>query len=483
MRVIDLLQQRVKPAPNAIEKSWDKGTVKTNRLHPVQALLGKHLDSKTWDDPRAQMAVSRVLIWCLPFLRKALVLHAAFLGNIKIMAEDENLKEALEDFVKTMPIIFQSNPEWRQHFFGLNNFAKMLLGTALSDGLAFAEEVYDDDLKPLSGMMVIPSDKFEFKPRTFKGVDAEGQTTGIKMVLVYTSSTGRQTEVQPSQHFYVFGTRFRPGAMWGLQMTEGGQFFGEFLIRILVSRLKLHSRFGNPPSIDTFVLKDAEKLQEADVQRFLDETDKVHEDIVLSQQASEQGKSAAIVARMVGNVEHKHEMYGSEATASADFTDEYDTIAKQLALVTDMPTEFLGFDTTGGGLGDAKFNVLNGITGSITEDHRELLTPVLTRILTNYLISINAPIAWLDGFEIAWDELDTNDAKILAETDLKLAEAFAKHLDNIMTMVGNGMASPDKIEEYVQRFELDIDLPDLRVAPEPPVPPAPPTPKPEPPKP
>lgn len=469
---LEILKGRLQqPSINSVEKSWDKGTVRAQKAHPVQALLGKHLDSKTWDDPRSQMAISRILIWCLPFLRKALVLHAAFLGNIRILAEDETLKQVLEDFVKKMPIIFQDNPEWRQHFFGLNNFAKMLLATALSDGLAFSEEVYDDDSGPMAGMMVIPSDKFEFKPRSFKGVDTtDGKPANVKMVLIYTAYTGRQTEVRPSPHFYVFGTRFRPGAMWGIQMTDGGQFFGEFLVRILVSRMKLHSRFGNPPSIDTFILKDAEKLQPADIERFLNEADLVHEDIVSSQQASDQGKSAAIVARMVGNVEHKHEMYGTEATASADFTGEYDTIAKQLALVTDMPTEFLGFDSTGGGLGDAKFNVLNGITGSITEDHRELITPVLVRIITNYLISIKAPSAWLDGFELGWDELDTNDAKILAETDLKLAEAFAKHLDNIMTLVSNGLATDEKIQEYADRFELDIDLPDPSMPLPPPIP-------------
>jgi hypothetical protein len=478
MRVIDVLQKKLSPMPNSVEKSWDRGTVKSGRTHPVQALLGKHLDPKTWDDPRAQMAISRVLIWCLPFLRKALVLHAAFLGNIKIVADDDTLKETLEQFVKSMPIIFQDNPEWRQHFFGLNNFCKMLLATALSDGLAFSEEVYDDQNGPMAGMMVLPSDKFDFKPQSFKGANAiEGTPANVKKVLIYTAYTGRTMEIRPSQHFYVFGTRFRPGAMWGLQMVDGGQFLGEFLIRILVSRMKLHSRFGNPPSIDTFILKDAEKLQEADIERFINEASSVHEDIVSSQTASEQGKSAAIVARMVGNVEHKHEMYGSEATASTDFTQEYETLAKQLALVTDMPPEFLGFDTAGGGLGDAKFNVLNGITGSVTEDHRELLSPVIRRILTNYLISIGAPNAWLESFDIGWDELDTNDAKLLAETDLKEAEAFAKHLDNIMTLVANGLASEDKIREYADRFMLDIDLPDPK---EPPVPEPVPVPDPNP---
>ena len=474
MTVLDKLRENAMPRPVAsTEKSWERGTTRAVKTHHVQALLGKHLDPKSWDDPRSQMVLSRVLIYCFPFLRKALVLHSAFLGNIRIVAEDENLKESLEQFIDTVPIVSQQNPEWRQHYFGLNNFVKMLLATALEDGLSFAEEVYDDENGPLVALMPIPSEKFDFVKKAWRGADASAEE-GAKSILVYTSYTGKQTEVEPSEHFYLFGVRFKPGSMWGLQMTDGGQFFGEFLVRILVSRMKLHSRFGNPPSIDTFILKDPEKLVESDILRFIAEADSVHEDLVAAQQAGEQGKSAAVVAKMVGNVEHKHEMYGTDAVKSTDFIAEYEAIAKQLALVTDMPPEFLGFDTTGGGLGDAKFNVLNGIVGSITEVHRELLAPIIRRILRNYLISINAPISWIEGFQIDWDELDTNDAKIMAETALKEAEAIAKHFDNIMTMVSNGLASEEKIQDYADEHGLNIDLPDLKVAPDPPLPPMPP---------
>lgn len=439
-------------------------TMRIGAQHPIVKMLGKHFDPRSYDDPRSNMVTSRILVWSLPFLRRALELHAEFIGNIAIETNIKPLREALETFIREVPIVNQANPEWKLYR-GLNNFLRMMVMSALEDGLSFGEEMYEVGTDGIAGLMAIPSDKFCFKK---KGI-------GDLEVLQFKATNGRIVEIQPSDHFHVWGAAFRPGALWGLPMIEGGYFFGEFLVKVLVARLKLHSRFGNPPSIDTFILKDSEGFQDEDYKEFVNRTDEVQQKLVEAQRASEEGQSASVVARMGGDIQHTHALYGDGATGVGSFDREYELLSKQCALITKIPVEFLGFGSGGGGIGSDKFVILNGILGGTVEKYRELLAPMIKKILRNHLMAIGAPTRWLEAFELGWTELDTNDEKVMAETAGLVADNFKKHLDNILQGFGNGLMSEEAIKAYLETVELSklIDAPDLGKedpAPEPPVP-------------
>lgn len=429
-----------------ITKGMGGSTVATSQ-HPLQKMLSTSMKWEHIGDSRRKLALSRLLIRALPFFKRAIQMQADFVGRPVFHSDDPNVEKALNDWAKSVPIVFLDNMEYRWYS-GLANYAAMLVRTGLTDGMAFSEEVYGE-LDDLAALMVFPTERFTLASRTTR-----------EMVLRYTDPAGYVVDVQQSDHFHAFGLSFMPGSLWGLSMTDGGEFFSELLVQMLVARKNNYLRLGNPPGLNIFTLKNHENFTDQDYEEFKARVDETEKRFMEAIYASQQGQNAEVFGRLAGEVDFTHKIYGEGAQGLTGFREDVEWAARQLSLLTGIPPEFLGFETGSAGIGADKFRILNGLLTSTVEGIQNLLLPILTKIARNWLISSGAPATWMDSFWIEFSEPDINDKKAHEETGKLQAEKLGKHIENASKLWFElGLGDVQQINEYF----IEVGLPWLQL--------------------
>lgn len=417
------------------------GTISTNTMDIV-SMLGKYLDAENYDDPRANLIASRLLTWALPYIGYAIRLHATFIGALTVNTEDDALRMELENFIDTVPIVQQANPDIIS-MRGLDALVNLFIRTAMRDGMAFAEEIFENRKPGVNKIMVLPSEKFRFV-----------QTAqGNREDLVHTRIDGTTVTIKPSSHFHQWGYRFNIGPLWGCQINDGGILFGEAILQLLIARIKLHKRFADPVFLDILTWGGDSVKNPDDIAWFKNESQAMQSRIVQGMRASEKGRSAAVTAAFMGDVQHSHQLLGDGAQGSGKWVEEVQLLMKMHAMSTDIPVRLLGFDSTTG-LGSERDAIENGILGGTVESLRKQTMAFVKVICDNHLIEMGYNPAVVKTYKLFYRELDTNDAKIMAETSKMIAETFKLHLDNLLTMFSNGMAEEDQIMAYLERHDL-----------------------------
>lgn len=450
-------------------KSWSRGSsgmsshMKT-RQHPLQKLFARCWDYGGWDNPRSRMEISRLIIRTVPFFRRAIEMQSQFIGTLEVVTENDELREVLEKFISEVPIRFQDNPEY-SFFFGLDNYNRQLIKVAYMDGLAFSEEMYgsmgesDEDTGALlDGLMVFKSEEFDF-----------GTKDGKKVLVFKGNKRGKQIVVRESDHFTIFGVSFLPGSLWGLTMVDGGEFFAEILIQMLIARKNNYVRLGSPPGLNMFVLENWDGFQGGDYDEFKNRVDEAEEKFMDAIYASQEGKAAEVFIKMGGSVKYDHKMYGDGAQGLQGFHEDFKMVVNMLGHLTGIPVE-LWLDSSAAGLGSDKYRIQNGLLSAGVNTNRGLLRPVNMRICKNYLYSIGAPPEWVEGFELRYRDLDIADEKEIADTANTRADAVSKHVDNALRLWQEMGYSLDDLNRYFEQVGLDFihveDMPDPEPEPE-----------------
>ena len=414
--------------------------------HPLVRMIG---ESMKWDqiaNPRSKMEVSRLIIRTFPFIMRAVKMQADFVGKPIVLPKADTgemgkkVKMTLDEFHKTMPIQFVQNPDYKWYT-GMANLTSMIVKGALMDGMNFFEEMYNG--KQFDGVVVYPTERFDMYARD------------KRFMLRYTAPGGLSTDVEQSDHFHAFGLSFMPGSLWGLSLTDGGEFFSEMLVQMIIARKNNYTRLGNPPGLNIFTLENYENFTDPDFEEYKARVEEGEKKFMEAIYASQNGQSAEVFMKLLGSVKFDNRMYGDGAQGLTGFKDDVEWTARQLSLLTGIPPEFLAFDSGAAGIGADKFRILNGLLTSSVEGIQNMVEPIVKRIDRNYLISIKAPSEWLDAFDIGFSEPDINDRKADAETENTRAQALGQHLTNASKLWFElGLGDIDQLNAYFREVGL-----------------------------
>lgn len=412
--------------------------------HKLQTLFNDCANYES-NNPRDRMKLARLIIRNIPMLQRAVNLTADFVGSVEFYTDNEQLQEVLDKFATSVPIRFQDNPDY-PYFFGLDNYVKVRVKTALTDGMAFSEEYYSgENMTEWEGLVVMKTESFNF------------EKDGNRMVLKFYPANGQPITIDPAAPgFDVFGVHFMPGSLWGLSMVDGGQFFAEMLVHMLVARKNAWINHGNPLEMLLFSLSNYSDFKPKDWELFHEQTDKIAEKLVDGLRNVEKGKRALVDGVLPGDVTMQNTGYGTNSRPLSGFSDDVEMVLRQLAALTGLPIELLGFDTGGDGFSGEKFRVLYRLLRGTIKAIHGLEIPRLKKRCDNYLLAMGYPPAWLDQYTVGFSEPDFDSEKEVAETDKTIAETIQMHFANLETLwFSLGLGDVNLLNDYLENVGLD----------------------------
>jgi len=429
------------PKPTGRMKTHSR-TGRMTIQHKLEELLAGCIDYES-QNPRDKMRISTLLIDNIPVLKRAARLQSAFIGPVVLNTEIQPLKDELEPWMNTVPIRNPKNLTYEYNH-GMEQWKHQMVMTTLRKGLAFTEESYTEgENGPLDGLIIFDSNRFNTRTTTLGNEK-----------FIYRKLNGMQVDVEPSRHFSILGFDFMPGSLWGLAMTDGGEFFGEILIHMLVALKNNYIRYGSPVGINLFTLKSDEGFAPDDYEEFVKRVDDIEEEFMKALNDSETGARSEIFGRLPGEVEYQHKTYGEGLRPMTGMAEDIDLLLRYLSTITGIPIELLGFDTGGDGFSGRKWDIVYQLLLSTTNFLRMMLRPIIVKILQNRLISINAPAAWFDEIEraVGFDGPDFTNEKEIAETAKLQQEALEILMRNVSVYFTSlGLGNLEGVREMLDR--------------------------------
>lgn len=425
---------------------WDgsgTGFYQTQVAHKLQKLIEGSLKYDS-NDPRDQMRMARLLIENIPPLKRAVQMQSDFLGGVHFGSDIPQLKDALNDWAAKMPVKNSLNTDY-SFFQGMTEYTRQMMRNSLTTGMSFSEEFYPEATAPLDGIVV-------FDPANFTFVQ-----DGTKQRLLYTSTSGVQAFVDPSDHFHVFGNTASSSSLWGQSMVSGAEFFGEILIQMLVSLKNNYIRYGSPIGINMFSLKPDATMTTGDFEKFVEGVNRMETAFMQALRDSEFGARSEIFGKMPGDVKFEHSTYGQGLNPMTGQAEDIASILRHVAGLTGIPVEMLSFDTGGEGFSGEKWRVLYSVLNVKMQAARLAMEPIVTQIARNYITSNRLPSRWLDAFWVEFESLDFGNDLTEAEVKLKRSEATAKEIQNALSIFMElSPGSTEAMRRYLDAVGLDI---------------------------
>jgi hypothetical protein len=419
-------------------KAFDANSDATRTI----ALVGDRYNPEQFTNPRTNIQMVRLLVWAFPFLDRAISMHSEMMGEIELYVEGDDLAtEMLRLWADNIEISNPLMPSVRQK--GLTALLQQKIKIGLRDGCSFYEEVLDGELPGVNAVRLLRSEDFEPK---------KNQSTGT-YDLQYTNPANQvKTIIQPSDYFHHYSHEPEAGALWGTSLLNGAQFMGHVLI-VLVELFKVFkTRFANPMSLDLLSLEDGD-LTPTQGDSFEAKAKEIKEEIVKGQKSTMAGKAVNLFNAFTGKLKFEHTTYGHTNNDGGYFPADYKLIASQLAIATKVPPEFLGFEMGGGGLGSDRFRILNGILGATVEGYRRECEVDALSLVLHHAEEGGIPINWVPNIKLRWKEMDTSDAKLIADTRLAQAQAAQAAIDAFGAAMASGMVdvtNPDSVRTWAE---------------------------------
>lgn len=459
MGLFDFLRKKPK---HTVSKSfnWNDSGSYLNRTNPLLKLLDDCADDDNLNtDPRAKLGLYRAMVAAFPFYGKAISLRSDIMGLPEIQFEDPSINNLVNETIENIATrsVYNSN---HLSTVGISKLIRSFMTVTLRDGAVFPQILIDDDNLPY-GYKILDNDKLTFEelePMRDNSID-------YNLDLVYAGRNGRyKVEKNDLQRSFYFNVDER--WPWPKPMAYDAEWFALQLVRLIINRADTHTRLSNPPSITTISMDHRAisdmaiapgKIQH-EIGQFHEQADNVikkYKQILSGTRTNNRPQDLVIKSPMPLNMNSK--MFGEGAPGLSDYVEEMNKYMIQVAMPTNLPLVYLGFDFSAG-FGDGRFKIEKELMNIQKSYNQQAFEREFSHFIDLYLTAIGSRHTSNDA-TWNWNEPSLEDEKLMYE-GLKLKEETENIFLNNVDSVGL-ITSPEAQRQYLEdrgREELLIGI-------------------------
>lgn len=412
-------------------------------FRPNQGLVMKHDQDRIFEifkncgidyapeDARSIMKLSRSAYDIFPFVRRAIKDFASMVGNVEIVAKEgqtisETLLDQMNVAAKQLPILNEFDWE-RPHDRGVNSLVYRIIRTALRDGMAFAEDRYEEESLEYLGALIFDSGHFEYVRESMDPYR-----------LKYRADQYPDLE---SGLFHQFGYEFSNERPWANPLLAGAGFYMHVLTSLLVAVRNINTRKGAPVELGLITPGDDSALQDkARKDSYTKAISELYEGMKKALKGQMNGKSTSIVAPVPMNVNLITKAFGVEGLNEVDH-DILGLVLMGFANLLEIPYEFIGQVLGSSGFSPERFKILFKIWGTKVDNLRESAKPVIMDVTRNYFRSLGINPVAIENMDLVFNTPD-----VLDEMEMQEIRKMKADADSQFTNVANVLAQIDTNE-------------------------------------
>lgn len=402
------------------------GNVLGGQSHKLIEILSDCKDYYTMTEESRRNATD-ILLTALPHYMDAINKISNFVGCAYPVAESDALERRLRDFAEWEATTYFEKSKKRPIYQGVEGLVKTDIKTTVRYGMSFIQDIFEDEM--YKGILLHNPNRFS--NHSFDGVTEE---------LVYRPIQGGIYIInENSPYFDSMGYNFYPDSMWGLTLADGGRFFAERLLRIIVARSNAWIWRGNPIMIDTISV-DRETAGIFEKEQWDEFNTKVSKMFTKSSNAIKQqdkGKRSYISQTLPGMFSRETKAFGEGINPMTGFVEDANWLIRPLASLTGIPPELLGLFTGGEGFSGEKFRTLYRITKPMIATLRANEKSRLKSRSDTWLESIGerGNFRARNAYKWQFEDQDFLGPKEKAEAQRTTAEAFEKAVNTSINLV------------------------------------------------
>jgi len=427
--------------------------------NPLLQVIGDPCNNER--DPRIKLPSYRALTKALSIIQLAIKTHADFIGTPKIYAGEKGNKQAvavLDKFWAETPIHGQYINDISADR-GLESFAALVIPETFRNGSSFFQLMRGDaqPKSPITGLRLYDSSKFDY---VINPADLE------RVVLQYTAPTN-VIDVTAAMGINELHFARNADFPWGLPIAYGAELYAERWIRALISYVNGTIRKGDPIGITLIGFKAPPRGVMTDQKEYAAEAAQMvantqtlkstHREAIQKQRTTNQPQDEVLV--LPGDVSMNSTYYGAGIDLPPNFKDLADVLLQGIASALGVPPSFLGLSQgASGGFSGELFKIQKESMKRTAEGERRMLEQNCLRRICDQVLRDNKIIVTPDAYSFEWDEVDTSDEKVEAETRKINAEATALELLNITAISTelSGVANPaNALNTYLDEIERE----------------------------
>jgi len=420
--------------------------------NPLLQVIGDPCEYK--QDPRIKLPSYRALTKALSIIQLAIKTHADFIGTPKIVeGKGTNSKQAvavLEKFWAETPIHGQYINDISADR-GLESFTQLVIPETFRNGSSFFQLMRGDTLpkSPITGLRLFDSSKFDY---VINPADLE------RAVLQYTAPTN-VIDVTAAMGINELHFARNADFPWGLPIAYGAELYAERWIRALISYVNGTIRKGDPIGITLIGFKAPPRGVMIDQKEYAAEAAQMvantqtlkstHREAIQKQRTTNQPQDEVLV--LPGDVSMNSTYYGAGIDLPPNFKDLADVLLQGIASALGVPPSFLGLSQgASGGFSGELFKIQKESMKRTADGERRMLEQNCLRRICDQVLKDNSIVVKPDAYGFEWDEVDTSDEKVEAETRKINAEATAIELLNItdISTTLSGVKNPANALNY-----------------------------------
>jgi hypothetical protein len=310
---------------------------------------------------------------------------------------------------------------------------------------------------PITGLRLYDSSKFDY---IINPSDLE------RVVLQYTAPTN-VIDVTAAMGINELHFARNADFPWGLPIAYGAELYAERWIRALISYVNGTIRKGDPIGITLIGFKAPPRGVMTDQKEYAAEAAQMvantqtlkstHREAIQKQRTTNQPQDEVLV--LPGDVSMNSSYYGAGIDLPPNFKDLADVLLGQLGAGLNTPSMFLGLSQgASGGFSGELFKIQKETMKLTADGERRMLEQNCLRRICDQVLRDNKIIVTPDAYSFEWDEVDTSDEKVEAETRKINAEATAIELLNITAISTelSGVANPaNALNTYLDEIERE----------------------------
>lgn len=432
--------------------------------NPLLQVIGDPCEYK--QDPRLKLPSYRALVKALSIIQLAIKTHADFIGVPKIYAGEKGNKQAvavLDKFWNETPIHGQYiNPIAADR--GLETFTGLVIPETFRNGSSFTQLMRADaqQKSPITGIRLFDSIKFDY---IINPSDLE------RVILQYTAPTN-VIDVTPEMGINELHFARNADYPWGLPIAYGAELYAERWIRAMISYVNGTIRKGDPIGVTVIGFapekrqmvvgappKDP-KMYAFESNQMIESTETLkasYREAIQKQRTSNQPQDQIVV--LPGDVTLSSSYYGSGIDLPPNFKDLADVLLQGIASALGVPPSFLGLSQgASGGFSGELFRIQKETMKRTADGERRMLEQNCLRRICDQVLKDNRITVNADAYSFEWDEVDTSDEKVEAETRKIDAEATAIELLNITAISTelSGVSNPvNALNSYLDEIDRE----------------------------
>lgn len=408
--------------------------------------------------PHEWTKLSRILYDHFTLVKNAVDLHARMVGGLHIPQHadiSDEMRKRIEQILDNTPILSEMQP-YHSNQKGLNKILQEMLIEALIDGMAFAQDRFEEteggDLTDNHiGVMLFDSDNFSFQytPENF-------------YVLSYLDMQYPQLDENEkpfdNPFFHVLKLRSHRKFMWGVPLLRGCSVSIKVLTSMIAAVEVQTKRFANPASYH--IISDDSDQNSQNISIIREALKNFKAGLIQAVKKMASGIASNLVYVLPGKVKVETRTLGSDFQNFID----HEMLWKQTIYFLNgmgIPPMLYGIRVGNVGIGSDEFKYQFALFLSKVTEMRDCLKHVAFQMLKNILLA--------DGFsegEVENLPVEFNQMEFLSEEEkaqiMKLKAESIEKLYSVYAQIR--ITNPDAAEQFAEEHGLykieDMDMQD-----------------------